>query len=253
MMNLVQALQAESYKVITVIGGGGKTSTLLTLAKELRLKQKNFFITTTTKMAARELAAFPIVYGEHFDKLLEEIRKALPKKNCIGLATRLNSSGKILGIPAQWIDILTSLYPDFYFLVEGDGAAQKPFKIPGEHEPVIPSSTRLVVGIIGAEIIGQRLTESNVHRAQLMSQLFNVPLGKELSLNVIADVLTSQYGYLKNVPASCDFAIIINKVESKVNYENGEKLAHFLLERGMVRVILTALQTDRPVREVFCL
>ncbi|MGI6332943.1 MAG: selenium cofactor biosynthesis protein YqeC [Zhaonellaceae bacterium] len=253
-MNLVQALQAESYKVITVIGGGGKTSTLLTLAKELRLKQKNFFITTTTKMAARELAAFPIVYGEHFDIcFLKKLGKPYQKQSCIGLATRLNSSGKILGIPAQWIDILTSLYPDFYFLVEGDGAAQKPFKIPGEHEPVIPSSTRLVVGIIGAEIIGQRLTESNVHRAQLMSQLFNVPLGKELSLNVIADVLTSQYGYLKNVPASCDFAIIINKVESKVNYENGEKLAHFLLERGMVRVILTALQTDRPVREVFYL
>jgi len=50
-----------------------------------------------------------------------------------------------------------------------------------------------------------------------------------------------------------EFALLVDKapVNARINFQNGEKLAHLLLERGIVKVILTALQTERPVREVF--
>lgn len=249
-MNLSQALQVESYKVITAIGGGGKTSTLLTLANEFEIQRKKFFITTTTRVAARELAAFPVVYGKRFDELIGKIRLILSSRISVALGTELTSTGKVLGIPPEWIDKLKELYPDHYFLIEGDGAARKPFKAPGDFEPVIPYSTELVIGILGVEAIGQTLSEDNVHRADLVSGLTKVPLGDILNCDAIAEVIGSEQGYRKNVPEHSDFAVIINKVDEEIHYQNGKRLASLLLKRGISPVVLTALQTAEPIREV---
>ena len=58
--------------------------------------------------------------------MLLENKESLTKQSCG--CYQIKQFWENTQIPAQWIDILTSLYPDFYFLVEGDGAAQKPSK-----------------------------------------------------------------------------------------------------------------------------
>lgn len=250
-LNLSQVLQIETHKVITAIGGGGKTSTLLTLAKELKTQQKNFFITTTTRMAAGELAAFPIIYAQGFAELSEKIRLLSANPCAIALATELTDANKVIGLPPEWIDELKRLYPEHFFLIEGDGAQRKPFKAPDDHEPVIPRSTDLVVGIIGSEVIEQTLSEKLVHRAELVSKLTKVPLGAPLDCLAITEVITNEHGYRKNLPKHSDFAVVINKADLDRNYEKGKKLASLLLQKGISPIVLTALQTAEPVREVF--
>lgn len=249
-MKLSEALQINQYKVIATIGGGGKTSTLLALSKELENEYKKIIVTTTTRMAAHEIAGFQVVLVECVEELIRKIELLLPKPKPLALGTKLNS-GKIIGIPPKWIDKLNALYPDIYILVESDGAARKPFKAPGESEPVIPSSTRLVIGLIGAEIIGKTLCSENVHRAELIPRLTDINMGEPLDCKAISDVIINKEGYRKNIPDSSDFIILINKVESEANFRKSAKLASILLEKGVSRVVLAALLSDKPVREVF--
>ena len=44
-------LDVERYPVIAVVGGGGKTSLIFRLAKELKEEKKRVIVTTTTHMA----------------------------------------------------------------------------------------------------------------------------------------------------------------------------------------------------------
>jgi molybdenum cofactor cytidylyltransferase len=249
-MKLSKALQINHHKVVATIGGGGKTSTLLVLAKELEEKQKKTIITTTTKMAAGEVANFQVVLGLGFQEIVRKIKLFMPGSKPIVLGTKIES-GKLIGIPPEWVDKLNQRYPDMYILVEGDGAARKAFKAPGRFEPIIPSSTRLVIGLIGVEIIGKKLCAENVHRSELIPGLTKINIGDSLDHKAISDVIINKGGYRKNIPACSEFVVIINKVESALDFQKGEELASILLEKGVSRVVLAALLSDKPVREVF--
>ncbi|MEG1994362.1 MAG: hypothetical protein RR048_05570, partial [Oscillospiraceae bacterium] len=47
-ISLFDALNIKPYKMVSIIGGGGKTSLMFSLAKELKNKGKKVAITTST-------------------------------------------------------------------------------------------------------------------------------------------------------------------------------------------------------------
>src|SRR5689334_3689303 len=156
-MQIHAALGVEPRAVISLIGAGGKTTTLNRLAHELRDDGKKILVTTTTKMFKPT--------KPHVDRLflVEEVgafveqSSAIEPPVIIGAGYRVDDDEKLIGLPAAWVDELGRSKQFDQILVEADGAGGRLFKVPSELEPVIPKSTTVVVWVIAVTVIGKPL------------------------------------------------------------------------------------------------
>lgn len=249
-MLICDALEMSRYRVVTAIGGGGKTSVLLALAQELSDQGLKTILTTTTRMAYGEIKHYPVLLGESLPEISRKLNThtAWSKPTVVG--TRVDSAEKLLGINKEWLGAIIANKKDWRFLIEGDGAARKPFKAPAEHEPLIPEATDLLLGLIGVEAIGAVLAAANVHRPEQVSALTGIPLGGILTAPVIAHVLLHPAGYRKNMPLQANYVIMINKVETREDLQKARHLAGLLLAGGCCKIVLSALQSPEKIVEV---
>src|SRR5437762_8609927 len=180
-MSLKAALGLESGQMLALIGAGGKTTTLFRLAKELRDDGGKILVTTTTKIFKPTKPHVDRVFlVEDVDSFRDEASK-ITAPTIIGAGYAVDDEGKLLGLPSGWLDQLQRSRQFDAILVEADGAASRLFKVPSEIEPVIPESSRLVVWVIAATVIGKPFDTTSVHRAQRAASLLGVPLGTALT------------------------------------------------------------------------
>jgi molybdenum cofactor cytidylyltransferase len=137
-----------------------------------------------------------------------------------------------------------------YLLVEADGSRLRPCKAPAEHEPVIPPETNLVVPVAGIDAVGGRLADV-AHRPERVAQLTGLAQSEPMTAAALARLLSHTGGGLKGVPAAARVIPFINKVESEEELLAAREIARLLLrEERIHQVVLGAVQTARPVREV---
>ncbi|WP_227764872.1 selenium cofactor biosynthesis protein YqeC [Zhaonella formicivorans] len=249
-MNISEVLDLDKYRVITLVGAGGKTSTLLAMAHEVQEKGIKTIITTTTKMAGDEVAGFKLILHNSLEKLSSGLAAGLHQAGAVVVGRGMSAEGKLLGIAPEWVSVLSDYSPDCIFLIEGDGAARKPFKAPGNNEPVVPDRTNLLIGLVGVDAIGLSLTEDNIHRAHRVSSLTGLPLGADLTVQAIAEVMMHRHGYKKNLPPHAEYLAVINKVDTFRELRQARELAAALLAAGCPKVIIAAMQQKFKVREV---
>ena len=227
-------------QTVSIIGGGGKSSLLKQLAHELARKNLRVIITSTTKFQP-----FPKIemvlqedeadYLAKVDSLLAELKIALVAKEFY------KDDNKLVGVNRQVIQELQKRADTV--LIEADGSRQRCLKTHAEHEPVIPPSTKTVIIICGADIVGAELNEKNVHRAELFSKKWEMPIGARLTPDIIAREFLSPYSYLKNVPLHAKISILINK--SDKNIIGGKLLAEKLLKKCEYPIFLGSLKSKK--------
>lgn len=176
---LIEALPISKEGVITIVGAGGKTSLLLSLAAEFRQQKRVFLLTTTTKMFFNQVRGYFPVFTRDFECGRERVGKYLAKCGCAGLFRSWRET-KVDGIPPEWVDALYTSGLVRTILVEGDGARRKLLKAPGENEPVIPLSTDMVVGVLSLKAVGQEFSPRIVHRAEIAAQILGKDFGDTL-------------------------------------------------------------------------
>ena len=125
--------------VISLVGAGGKTSLMFRLANELALAGQSVLTTTTTKIyVPLTQQSANLILCKSVSRMLEMAQAALEEQQHItAAAEKLPDQGKLRGFtPADVQDIWNS--NQFrWIIVEADGAAGRPLKAPGEHEPVV--------------------------------------------------------------------------------------------------------------------
>ncbi|MDE7262971.1 MAG: putative selenium-dependent hydroxylase accessory protein YqeC [Oscillospiraceae bacterium] len=141
--------------VTAFIGGGGKTSMMYTLARELT-SRGTVICATTTRI-------FP---PSHLPVLERVDRETLERARCVCAGTPA-LEGK-LAAPAQSMAELAVLAD--YVLVEADGSRGLPVKAHQSHEPVIPAEAGLTVVLVGASAFGRPVREV-VHRMETFCRL----------------------------------------------------------------------------------
>lgn len=147
---------SERPRIIAVVGAGGKTSAVKTLAAELAAAGKTAVITTTTKM-------HPPVDRRLLCEDIEAVRARLRTANPVWAGVYYNEY-KIEGLPEP-ISALAAAAD--HVLIEADGAKRLPLKmIDATHEPVIPPETDAVVAVAGLDAIGKPVG-ATVHRPEL--------------------------------------------------------------------------------------
>ena len=149
--------------ITAVIGGGGKTTLLETLGRELA-KQHRVVLCTTTK-----ILPFPDLPCARTAEELEAMRGEC-RLLCAG--TPVPGTGK-LSAPQAPMEALTARFD--YVLVEADGAARRPLKAHAAHEPVIPPLARQTICVVGASGFGRPIREA-AHRPERYARLAGVSL-----------------------------------------------------------------------------
>ncbi|MBE7554757.1 MAG: putative selenium-dependent hydroxylase accessory protein YqeC [Anaerolineales bacterium] len=227
-MNLSHVLRITAGDVVAFVGGGGKTTAMFQLANELAPRLR-VLTTTTTRIFAAQIKRSPAHVT--FDPAQQSAADILPLLDdaiarhgqvlLIGQADP--SSGKAFGLPPEIIDALAASGHFDVILNEADGSRMRPLKAPAAHEPVIPTSTTLVVPVVGLDVLGQPLGDDTVHRAGLVSQLSGTALGQPVTTGAVAALLCHPEGGLKHIPAQARVAPLLNKVDWKGGRMEGWK------------------------------
>jgi probable selenium-dependent hydroxylase accessory protein YqeC len=256
MVSLREGLMLEGGGVVSLVGGGGKTSLMFKLARELSMAGDTVLTTTTTKIfePSRDQAAFVILSGsvpdilDRADELLDE---HLHLTAAVG---KLPESGKLCGFQPEIIGELWNAGLFQWIIVEADGAAGKPLKAPAAHEPVIPACTTRLVGMLGLNGVGQPLTERLVFRHEHFARLTGLRLGSNVSDSAIADVLVRDDGLFKGFCPEVTRIAFFNQADVRANFSAGQRIGRILSKRkntGLNRVIIGQILFDPPVLEVY--
>lgn len=214
-MFLLEYLNLEKG-TITFIGAGGKTSLMFFAAKELKKSKRSVLVTTTTKIYFPNFGEFDYYFNI----------KYFEPKDFYGRITvvgkYINEEGKIIGLNEEEIFSIAKNFD--FILVEGDGAKNLPIKAPLENEPVIPSFSDVVMGVIGIDCFNKRISEKTVFRLERFCQVTNSKKGDIIDEYVISKLINSPFGLFKNSPLSSRKIVGINKVDTKKRREYAKKI-----------------------------
>jgi molybdenum cofactor cytidylyltransferase len=247
-MQIRAALGVEPGQVVSLIGAGGKTTTLYRLGRELRGDGRKVLLTTTTKIFKPTKPHVDRLFLVEDVAALIEQSAGIQPPVIVGAGYRLDEEGKLVGFPGSWIDDLHRSGRFDEIVVEADGAGSRLFKVPSEIEPVIPESSRLVVWVIGVTVIGKPLDATAVHRPERAASLLGIPLGTIVTQEHIIRLVEHPNGCLKGVPDGSSKVALLTHADSADEVEQAKKLAASLLKVGFTRAVTVSYLDENPVR-----
>lgn len=177
--------------ITALIGSGGKTTLLYTLAEELR-RQGSVILCTSTKIRVPD--RYPVLTeGDE-----TTIRLALRQHGVVCVGTPYPPEK--LSAPQLPFPVLADLAD--YVLVEADGAHMLPLKAHADYEPVIPAGTVQTVLVVGMDGLGKPVGEV-CHRparyAQLAAVTTDTPVTPAMAARVIRAENLADRVYLNKV------------------------------------------------------
>jgi molybdenum cofactor cytidylyltransferase len=251
-MRLVDALGMTGGEVVALVGGGGKSTAMFRLAREVADTGGGAITTTTTHIFGAQTALAPARVLAA-DVTRERVAAALDAhRHVLVVGPTDPATNRAGGVSLELFSALCAWFPDACILNEADGSRTRPFKAPAGHEPVIPPETTLVIPMAGADVFGKPLDDTHVHRPELVAALSGAALGTPITPEIVARVLAHPQGGRKGVPSGARVVVLVNKVESLPDLSPARETAERLLREPAIHsVLLASLRDDKPVLEVF--
>ena len=79
-------------------------------------------------------------------------------------------------------------------------------------------------------IVGEKITEKNIHRIEIFNNVFKTKIGDEITLNVIAEIITNPKGLFKD--AVGEKILFLNRINNKKSKELVWKLLEILSRKN---------------------
>lgn len=167
--------------ITAIIGAGGKTTLLHSLAKKYISEGKSVLVTTTTHMLIEP------------DTLLTDdpdVIKLMLQKNGYAMAGVETGDSKITSLSDNTYNEVCK-YAD-EVLIEADGAKHFPLKIPNENEPVIPDNADRIIVVCGMHALGRPASET-VFRLDSAKDTFGITKDTIISPVVVQKLINKGY------------------------------------------------------------
>ena len=181
-------LAEEKQAVIAVIGCGGKTTFIESLANEYR--HKKVLVTPSTKI-------FPM-HGEAviLRKTEAECLTHRPVNGiqCLGVLNK--RTGKLEALRQDHLDRIIPHYD--IVLIEADGSNGLPCKGWLQNEPVIPLQCRHTLGIVTLTALGKAADENTVFRLDEFLKLTGLRQGDVITRQALTDMVCARKGMFHN-------------------------------------------------------
>jgi len=245
-MTFKHAFLIKKGMLLSISGGGGKTSTLYTLASHLIRDGATVLITTTTAMFNPQFEKRPLVELVTGD-ISQLINRTMPAGTIVTAAKAcLNHQKKLKGYEPGEIDRLKHAGCFDYILVETDGSRGLPVKAPDTHEPPVPQSTDIMCGIIGIECLGKPMDTSTVHRPGCFTQTTGLKKNEIITPETLSKLCLAKNGLFKNAPDRSSKIIILNKADTKEQIQSARETAWKVLNsdsrpRQINRVVICSM------------
>ncbi len=211
--------------VISLVGGGGKSTLLEYLARCFAARGMRTAIMTTTRMAC----------PAHVCADMTDCRACWARGEYAACGRR-TENGKFRAPDDALLKAL--MEETDVLIVEADGSHRLACKAPAEHEPVILPESDIVIGVMGLEVMGCAVGEV-CHRPQYVCALLGCEMEHLLTEADMAQILVSQSGTRKNVGAR-DYYVVLNKCDDAQRRRHGEAVLAELKKRGQENAVLTS-------------
>lgn len=239
------ALNPAHPDVISVVGGGGKSSAVFRIALDLAKSGRRAVITHTARIAAFQTAWSPATVEVLDDTLpWADIESALGSHN-VCLLTGPVVADRRAGLPPHLVDELAQRAANLgiaAITVEADGSKMRPAKAPADHEPVLPDATTLLTPVLGLDAVGTVIGPRLFHRDELVRQVLELPgsTDNRFTPRHAADLLVHPAGGAKARPSAARLLPIFNKADTPLRLLFG-RLAARRLAAGGQPALLTAV------------
>lgn len=219
--------------VLSLTGGGGKTSLMFHLARHLARSGKRVLTTTTTKILLPTAEqSNTVIMNRDPAMIVRQIASARhPAGHVTAVAMPLADAGKVGGFPPEAIGVFEASGLFDWIIVEADGSAQRPLKAPADHEPVISPNTTVLVAVAGLEVLGRPLTEELVFRPERAGKLMELAAGETITESALAMLLAHPLGSFKGAPPGARRFIFLNKADDEARRQGGARIAGLLRQR----------------------
>lgn len=206
---------AEKGHVISLVGGGGKTTLMYNLAAHCARKGWRVLAATTTHIMQPPGGVWAQTDAELF---------RLWKCGSYAVAGTAAHGGKLTAPPQAQLERWMTLAD--IVLIEADGAKRMPCKAPAAHEPVLLPQCDTVLAVAGLSALRHPLREV-CFRAELAAELLCVPQDAQLTPELLANLLASEAGGRKAV-GDRSFYAVLNQVDTKEQAALARQIADIL-------------------------
>ncbi len=222
---MVDRFNLREKEVISFVGGGGKTSSIWKMAKELAQDKKRVLCTTTTAIDMPSLDKCNIFIGEF-------PLGYSPENGTITVYGELERNGRLRNTATKKLEDIIAEGNFDYILIEADGARMKPVKAPADHEPEIISPTTITAGVIGLDSLGQKIEEA-AHRPERLKKILSLSDNHIINYLDLLNLINHEEGLFKNSRGKK--ILLLNKVKSH-QIEAVKKIKLGLIDKN-IRVI----------------
>ncbi|TCO74776.1 selenium cofactor biosynthesis protein YqeC [Marinisporobacter balticus] len=216
--------------IISLVGAGGKTSCMFTLAEELR-KELKILVTTTTKIYMPKKNKYDFLC---LDKSLFSQFYYKKNKGIYVYGDGINKDGKLMGMHQN--DLINCHRFFDVTIVEADGSKQKPIKGWNPYEPVVCEKTDTTIGILDISVIGKKIDKNNVHRVNAFAKITDSYLDEDICIGHLVSMVNHPDGLFKN--ALGEKILFINKVENEKYKKLAMELVELLVKRNKIDKII---------------
>lgn len=224
-------------RVISLVGGGGKSTLMYFLATTCAKQGKRVLVTTTTNIFQPDSA----IYADGEEQALDLWNRG----GVAVIGSPIPGKGK-LKAPDE--GLLRSLMDraDIVF-IEADGSKHFPVKVPREGEPVLLPECDTVLAVMGLSAIGRPIREV-AFRLPEVTRLLGVEEDHILTEADAARILSSSFGGRKGV-GDRNFCVVLNQCDDGPRRRAANLIAQYLERFDVPNVIMTAFDPDE--REAF--
>lgn len=220
---------AEKGHIVSLVGGGGKTTLLYAMAAHCARKSWRVLVTTTTHI--RQPAA---CYAPD-----DAVLTALWQAGHYAVIGTPAENGK-LTLPQP--QLLRRMAQADAVFIEADGAKHYPCKVPAAHEPVLLPQSDIVLAVAGLSALGKPLREVCFRYDTIRPRFLAAAPDAPLTPPVLAQLLASAQGGRKAV-GDRQFYAVLNQADTPELRQQGIQIQQFLRQHG-IKCVLTHFKEE---------
>ena len=222
---------AEKGHIVSLVGGGGKTTLLYAMADYCARKGWRVLVTTTTHIlqpasgyAPDDAALAALWQAGHYAVI------GTPAEN-----------GK-LTLPQP--QLLRRMAQADAVFIEADGAKHCPCKVPAAHEPVLLPQSDIVLAVAGLSALGKPLREVCFRYDTICPQFLAAAPDAPLTPPMLAQLLASTQGGRKAV-GDRQFYAVLNQADTPELRQQGIQIQQLLRQQGIPCVLTHFEEEER--------
>lgn len=227
-------------EVISIVGGGGKTTTMYHFAKKYSEVGKRVIVTTSTHILKNY--EFSYFYVDNPDDIRLYYYDFF-KENKICVIGVNASDKKIKSLGENLLNEISFLCD--ILIIEADGAKGLPIKFQGGNEPVIHSFTDKVVIVTGLDCLYKKIKDI-CFRYELAQEIYGWNKEHILNIDDIVKMLTDD----KVLRKGCnDKAVtyILNKADNKELFNAAKEIASRIRAVDKFSSVIITSNSDRDI------